>query len=183
MSETNSLERRYVRAALHAFAKRGYFGTTMNHIADEAGVSQPRISQVFDGKLSAYLAAHEVALDVVLGSFREVEASTSFDPAAVGRTFLQLLHDNPDMIMVVLHTVSSGQAEPRIADAARQALGQLSDLLADRFAATPQQIRDFLASGFFTMILVGSGLPDPEATASLNKVAEVTPGVIPPEQG
>ena len=155
----------------------------MNHIADEAGVSQPRISQVFDGKLSAYLAAHEVALDVVLGSFDEVDASKKFDPAVVGRAFRGLLHDNPDMIMVVLHTVSSGQAEPRIADAARQSLGRLTDLLADKFGATPQQSRDFLASGFFTMILVGSGLPDPEATDSLSKVVEVTPGVLPPSQG
>lgn len=183
MSETKSLERRYVRAALHAFAKRGYFGTTMNHIADEAGVSQPRISQVFDGKLSAYLAAHEVALEVVVGAFDEVEATQTFDPAAVGGAFLRLLHDNPDMIMVVLHTVSSGQAEPRIADAARGALGQLTDLLANKFGATPQQTRDFLASGFFTMILVGSGLPDPEAADSLTRVAEVTPGVLAPGQG
>lgn len=172
------MERRYIRSALRAFAKRGFFGTTMNHIADEAGVSQPRISQVFDGKLSAYLAAHEIAINAVIEAFEQAPTARTFDPAKVGHVITDLLASNPAVVMMTLHTVCSGQAEPRIADAAREALGNLTEILVNKHKASPAQARDFLATGFFTMILISSGLPDPEATDSLAKVAEITPGVV-----
>ena|GEM_PF-658055 len=182
VTETNELDRRYVRAALRAFARGGYFGTTMNHIADEAGVSQPRVSQVFDGKLSAYLAAHDLALSVVMASFDEVHPDRShFDPAAAGATFLTLLRDRPEVIMIVLHTVTAGSVEPRLADAARAALAKLSDMLVDRFGATPKQAADFLATGFLTMILSSAHI-GPDDPANLRAVAAVVPRALARQQ-
>lgn len=182
MTESNELDRRYVRAALRAFARGGYFGTTMNHIADEAGVSQPRVSQVFDGKLSAYLAAHDLALSIVLDSFGEVEPdATGFDPKHVGKSFMILLHERPEVIMVVLHTVTAGSVEPRLAEAARAALATLADLLLERFGASPAQAADFLATGFLTMILSSAqiGADDSE---NLQALAAAVPGVLPSER-
>lgn len=176
---TNELERRYVAAALRAFARRGYFGTTMNHIAEEAGVSQPRISQVFDGKLSAYLAANEVALDAVIAAFEQCPPAETFDPAAVGQGFVTLLRSDPDKIRLVLHSVSAGTGDPAIGAAARQSLGILSEMLVNRYHATPDQARDFLARGLFSIILIAAGLPTEEATPALRAMARVTPGVDP----
>lgn len=177
MTANTELERRYVAAALRAFARRGYFGTTMNHIADEASVSQPRISQVFDGKLSAYLAAHEVALATLIAAFEQCPPSDTFDPTVVRESFLSLLKDEPAKMRLVLHSVSAGTGDPEIGQAARQALSRLADLLADRFGATPEQSRDFLAAGLFITILVSSGLPNADASPALAAVARVTPGI------
>ncbi len=149
----------------------------MNHIADEAGVSQPRISQVFDGKLSAYLAAHEVSLAALIAAFEQCPPSDTFDPLVVREGFLSLLKDEPAKMRLVLHSVSAGTGDPEIGQAARRALSSLTDLLADRFGATPEESRDFLARGLFITILVSTGLPSADASPALAAVVRVTSGV------
>lgn len=169
-----------MRAALRAFARGGYFGTTMNHIADEAGVSQPRVSQVFDGKLAAYLAAHDLALSVVLDAFHSAPVDPDV-PALdrIGPAFMALLHERPEVILIALHTVTDSSIEPRLATAARQTLETLSDLLINRFGATPAAAAEFLGTGFLAMVLAAAhvGPDDPDG---LRAVAATLPGVLPP---
>ena len=55
-----------LEAALAAFSENGYHATSMDDIAERAGVSKPVLYQHFDSKLDLYLAlAARVADDVV----------------------------------------------------------------------------------------------------------------------
>jgi AcrR family transcriptional regulator len=52
--------------ALHLFAERGYTATTMDDIAEAAGVTKPLLYQHFSSKRSLYLElAHSVARDLL----------------------------------------------------------------------------------------------------------------------
>lgn len=124
----------------------------MNHIGDEAGVSQPRISQVFDGKESAYLAAHEIARDAIAQSFRDTAGDT-FDPVGTGLRFRELLATRPEVVMMVLHTGSAAYSVPAIAEAGQLAWNQLTAVLLEECSATPEQARDFLGRGMVVMML------------------------------
>lgn len=156
-------ERRYVSAALRAFGQRGYFGTTMNHIADEAGVSQPRISQVFAGKEHAFITAVDLATTIANRTIREAfEAADAtraasgqepgFDPWLVGGAMRDLIAERPEVVMIALHTASAARAVPAIAAAHRHGLASMSDELT-ACGASPEEAAAFIRSGFFLMAL------------------------------
>ncbi len=160
---TTTPERRYVTAALRAFGRGGYFGTTMNHIADEAGVSQPRISQVFAGKEHAFICAVDLATDISNRALREACARIgAFDSARVGAAMREMIMDRPEVLMIALHTASAASAVPTIAAAHRRGLAQMTDELTAG-GADPAQAAAFIRSGFFLMALHSAGVPEHHA--------------------
>ncbi|MDN5725127.1 MAG: TetR/AcrR family transcriptional regulator [Propionibacteriales bacterium] len=154
----NLVERKYVDAAVAAFADKGFFGTTMNDIADAAGVSQPRISQVFDGKESAFLLAHAEARAITLEGLQGV-ASKPFDPARIGSAVLTLLQKNRPAMLLVLHAATASSV-PAIGAECRAVIGSIITLLIEECGATPSEARDFLATGFLSMVLASTEVFD-----------------------
>lgn len=151
MHDPVQLDPRYVEAALRAFARRGYFGTTMQNIADELGLTQARVSQVFDGKLSAFLAARRLALEVVLDVLRE--RPPPFDPAATMAALHELTERRPEVLMIVLHTFSAASAVEEIAELQRSLLVTVFRLLVDQLGATPEQATALIQQALLAVVL------------------------------
>lgn len=66
--------RQLLDVALTAFAEHGYHGTSMNGVAEAAGVTKPVLYQHFGSKRELFL---EVLSDVAAGMRRTVRAATS----------------------------------------------------------------------------------------------------------
>lgn len=93
-----------LEVALEIFARQGYHGTSMNEVADAAGVTKPVLYQHFDSKRDLFLAL----LEMVGGQL--IEAITKAAAAApdgkrqteVGfRAYFRWVHDSHDAFMLL----------------------------------------------------------------------------------
>ena len=80
-SEPDSRER-ILKAAMHAFAERGFDGATTRDIAGRAGVNQGLIKYYFDGKLKLWRAAVDCAFE----ELRATMADTLGDATLIDET-------------------------------------------------------------------------------------------------
>lgn len=142
----------YADAAIRAFARGGgYHGTTLNDIAIQAGVTQPRISQVYGNKLDAFLEAHQRAADTILEHL-QAAVEVPFDADKVARRYLELLDGHRDMLLVVQFAVSAAVV-PEIGRAARAMMARVWSLLIEA-GATPTEAKDFVSMGMLLQSLV-----------------------------
>lgn len=119
--------RTYAEAAIRAFASSGgYHGTTLDGVARHAGVTQPRISQVYGSKIGAFLAAHDLAVERLVTAI--TAPTVSWDDIAERHTnemrvvFGAWVTDNPEvraaaehgLEILALHLDAIGAAPDRI---------------------------------------------------------------------
>lgn len=142
----SSRQAEVVQAAIRAFARKGYGGTTLADIAAEAGVSQPRISQIFGNKETAFLRAHAMASDEVLGLI-ERNAEPPYSMTKLGAGYLPMLQHRPEVLMMVFQTLTSAYV-PSIGAAARHAINELTKLITERAGGTKEDAVRFLERGF-----------------------------------
>src|SRR3954451_25080349 len=94
-------------AAIRAFARSGYVGTSTDVVAREAGVSQPYVVRMFGTKLDLFLAVFEGAAERIRTTFQDVldddGPGRPFDPdsdddwARLGAAYTDLLADRDFM--------------------------------------------------------------------------------------
>lgn len=148
LSKTRRLE--YAQAATRAFARRGgYHGATLNDIAIEAGVTQPRISQVYGHKLDAFLEAYEFATGALLESWADCEPKpdqTGWE-RDLGEWYRNSVPQDRDKLLVVQYAISAAGKEPRVGDAVRQFTDHLWRLLTLERKLSAEQAAKVLARG------------------------------------
>lgn len=138
--------RRMLTAMADAMTRKGYAGTTVTDVIEGAGVSRETFYQQFSSKLACYLAAFDVAADIVVHTLRDGRArgGTPLEQFehAVDRS-IDLLAAEPAYARVVLVEVHAAGPEAmarhaalrsRIVDALADLLGATGDK--DRFACT-----------------------------------------------
>jgi AcrR family transcriptional regulator len=90
--------------AVEVFARQGYHGTSMNDVADAAGVTKPVLYQHFDSKRDLYLALLEEAGRHLLVT---IQAATSVLPDGKAQTeagfraYFQWVHDDHDAFLLL----------------------------------------------------------------------------------
>ncbi|WP_256838350.1 TetR/AcrR family transcriptional regulator [Ornithinimicrobium faecis] len=72
--------------AQEAFVDSGYHATSMDEIADRAGVSKPVLYQHFDGKLELYLGLLETQSDLLIDRLEAALASSDDNAERIGAT-------------------------------------------------------------------------------------------------
>ncbi|NNG37900.1 TetR/AcrR family transcriptional regulator [Flexivirga sp. ID2601S] len=137
--------RRMLDAAVQAFARGGYHGATTAEVARYAGVSQPRIIQVFGTKLELFLEAHRYAGDLMLEAFA-ANLRPPFDAQSVGRTYTDLVMRRPELSLMIFNAFTAAD-EPRIAQEARRLFLEIVQLLREQGGAGDQELSAFLARG------------------------------------
>lgn len=128
-------------AATTAFARRGYFGTTTNEVALEAGISQPYVVQYFGSKESLFLQVHERAGRIVTEQMRSV-ATASETMSTFTADYKRVVVD-PKLLLVIMHAIFSASVES-IGDRARKLFVLMYEILTQEAGATPEQAHDFL---------------------------------------
>lgn len=150
-----------VQAATRAFAQGGYAGTSTDHVAKEAGVSQPYVVRLFGTKLDLFLEVFARACGRIEESFQAVLDERAFDPESeedrhrLGRAYLDLLADR-DFLQVMMHGFTAGSVQPQIAAAARERMASIFAAL-QRTGWGDVEVRDFIAHGMLLNVLLSIG--------------------------
>ncbi|GEM_PF-1484830 len=116
-----------VAAALKAFAAKNYDGASMADIARAAGITKRAIYRHFPSKRELFYAVrNEVYTAIVENLWRELPPARDFTELAdlLMRAHLRFCEENPDMLRIVVNTVSEA--------AAREFQENIESLLADR---------------------------------------------------
>src|SRR5918911_87649 len=98
----SAVERRaeIIEIAIEHFAMHGYNGTSTDHVAREAGISQPYLFRLFGTKRELFLACHEEMHARIAGTF--AEAARGLPPeermAAMGHSYTALLEDRTTLL-------------------------------------------------------------------------------------
>ena len=145
-------------AATRAFATGGYAGTSTDHVAKEAGVSQPYVVRMFGTKLELFLEVLGRACASIDEAFAAVIASDDFDPETgdvqLGTAYTELLADS-DLLRVMMHGFATG-GTPEIAAAARAGMAKIYATLQGT-GWDNERVRDFLAVGMLLNVLLSMG--------------------------
>ena len=149
-----------VLAAVTAFARGGYAGTTTDQIAELASVSQPYVIRLFGTKRALFLAAAQHATSRIEQRFREAAAEQA-DLESLGYAFDDLLAER-ELITLLLHGFAAG-ADPELGPTVRECLGRIYRTVRGLTGAGPVETGDFLALGMLLVVLGAMRIIGPDA--------------------
>ncbi|CUR57101.1 Transcriptional regulator, TetR family [metagenome] len=150
-------------AAMRAFARSGYAGTSTDAVAREAGVSQPYVVRIFGTKLDLFLEVFTLATARIGAAFEAVLAEAPFDPDSeedwerMGMAYTGLLADR-DFLLVMMHGFSAAGI-PEIGARARQGMAAIFEIL-KRTGCTDDTARDFVAQGMLLNVMIAIRAPE-----------------------
>jgi len=141
-------------AAMRAFGRTGYFGTSTAEIAREAGISQGYVLHLFGTKEKLFLAALACAGDVIVAQMKDISLE-KFDLSrftdSYGRTVLD------ETVMFVLLQGFATCSVPSVGAYVRELLAAMYEVLVDRADTTPEEARDYLARGLLINTVLAMG--------------------------
>ncbi|MBB5631846.1 AcrR family transcriptional regulator [Cryobacterium mesophilum] len=146
-----------LRAATTAFAQRGYFGTSTARVAQEAGVSQPYVIQVFGTKEALFLEVLDRAGDIIVRQMESIGLDT-FDLSRFTDAFRHTVLE--ESVMFVLQQGFAASAVPAVGAYVRGLLARMYGVLVDHANATPEEARDYLARGLLINTVLAMGYRD-----------------------
>jgi len=147
-----------LEAAGVEFAATGLAGTRLETIAGRAGISHPRIVQVFGSKQKLFLEVVHAAFDRIEAAFDGAEP----DLAALGVAYVRLLQHDPTVGLVVLQGYAAAADEP-VREAVRRRHLALMASIARLTGADARRIRTFFATGLVQTVSAALDLPDRRA--------------------
>src|SRR6266542_3587272 len=140
--------------AVQVFARQGFHGTSMNDVAEVAGVTKPVLYQHFDSKQDLYLALMRDAGESMLAT---IAAATAHAPTGRAKTeagfaaYFHWVSDHPDAFLLLFGTRAS--RDEQSTDAIRRltnlAAGAIEALIV---ADIPADHRRTLAHGLVGMV-------------------------------
>ncbi|HHV22243.1 MAG TPA: TetR/AcrR family transcriptional regulator [Propionibacterium sp.] len=144
-------------AAIRAFARKGYGGSTLADIAVEAGVSQPRISQVFGTKENAFVEAYLKAAGEILDMIR-AHAQPPYERKDLGDAYQALVNRRPEIFLMIFQGLTSFYV-PAIGRTCRWLITEIVDIVTGS-GGTPEDARDLLERAFFVHAMMASAMVD-----------------------
>ena len=149
-----------VVAAVTAFTRGGYAGTTTDQVARLAGGSQPYVIRLFGTKQELFLATLKYATNRIEQRFRAADA-TQADLECLGAAYDDLVAER-ELITVLLHGFATG-TDPEIGPVVRQCFGRIYTTVRELTGAGPDESRDFMASGMLWTVLGAMKILGPDA--------------------
>lgn len=150
-------------AAMRAFARGGYAGTSTDAVAREAGVSQPYVVRIFGSKLTLFLEVFDRATGRIGDAFRGVLLDGPFDAEKeadwdrLGLAYTELLRDR-NLLAVMMHGMVSGWV-PEIGAHSRRAMSNIFGILKTT-GCTDEQARMFVAEGMLMNVMLAMEAPE-----------------------
>ncbi|MDI9924916.1 TetR/AcrR family transcriptional regulator [Rhodococcus sp. IEGM 1341] len=162
-------------AAMRAFARGGYAGTSTDAVAKEAGVSQPYVVRMFGTKVELFRLVFQRSVDGIMAAFDAVLAAGPLDPdddstwANLGSAYADLVADR-DLLMVMMHGFGAGSV-PEIGRAAREGMGAIYSQIHAGTGCSEDQARQFIAHGMLLNVLMSmQALEHPNDSAGLHEM-------------
>lgn len=159
-----------IAAATKEFGARGYAGTSTQSIAEQVGVSQPYLFQLFDTKKDIFIAAVRACFTRVISVFesaaKEARKETS-DPLeildAMGHSYMDMLRDR-DMLKLQLQAYAACD-DPDIQRVVRDEWTHLYESVAKASGADEGALHAWFAEGM--LLNVAASIGDLDSAISL----------------
>ena len=148
-----------LEAALTEFAARGLDGTSTEHVAQRAGISQPYLFRLFPTKKALFLALVERCFRRVEDTFTAAAGDLTGDEAmtAMADSYTRLLDDRT--LLLLQMQIYAACSDPEIRDATRAAYKHLWEMV-ERITGLPfQTVVDFFAIGMLMNVAAAMDLP------------------------
>ena len=146
-------------AAVAEFAARGLAGTSTEHVARVAGISQPYLFRLFPTKKALFLALVDRCFRQVAAAFEAAAADRVGEDAldAMAGAYHQLLKDRT--LLLLQMQAYAACDDPEIRDATRTGFRELW-FLAERLSGVPyERIVTFFATGMLLNVAAAMDLP------------------------
>jgi len=150
-------------AALRRFAERGYHGTTIADVANEARISPAYVSKLYPRKEMLFVAALEECFARVREALAQgADAAESDDAEAVldamGEAYADLIADR-SLLMLQVHAQSVADVS-EIGDGLRAGLRLVTEFATERSGANDDGVQRFIAYGQLCHLIVTANLDD-----------------------
>ena len=163
MARQSAEERResILDAALIEFAARGLHGTSTEHIAKRAGISQPYVFRLFGTKQSLFAEACRRCMREVTDAMGAAAEGKSGEDAlhAMGAAYIGYLATEPRRLMLQMQMYAAC-AEPEIREVAQGGYGELVRFVEGRTGAGAGRISRFFGKGMLTNVLAAMEVKD-----------------------
>ncbi|MBT2484306.1 MULTISPECIES: TetR/AcrR family transcriptional regulator [unclassified Microbacterium] len=148
-------------AAVTAFARAGYHGTTVADVAREAKISPAYAFKLYSGKEALFIAALEACFDAILVALED-GADAAAEPTpdgileAMGDAYAALISDR-SLLMLQVHAQSVADI-PEIGAALRTGLGRVTTFAQSRSGGSDDDVQRFIAYGQLCHLIVTTQL-------------------------
>lgn len=149
-------------AAMEEYGRSGMHATSVEVIADRAGVSQPYIFRLFGTKNDLIVAAiehHTVGLRQAFRDAVEQRDPGSSPLEAMAVAYIDLMTNDVNSLRCQLHTWAAG-SDPAIKDVAQRTYREIWEDIAELSGATADEVRDFMGHGMLLTVLASLDLTD-----------------------
>ena len=155
MARKSAGERReeIIEIAFRHFAEGGYYGTSTEAIAREAGISQPYLFRLFRTKKELFLACSDHCFAQVADVFREAVSGVPEGERmiAMGHAYEQELLPNRHALMFQMQAYST--SEPEIRAHVREGYIQLTGIAAGLAGVPRDDMWHFFAHGMMLNVV------------------------------
>ncbi|WP_345038974.1 helix-turn-helix domain-containing protein [Streptomyces sannanensis] len=155
-----------IRAAMHEFARGGYYGTSTEAIAKRVGVSQPYLFRLFPNKQAIFLAAAARCQEDTRRVFEEASEGLHGEEAlhAMANAYMGLINEDPDRLLLQMQvyvTVAAAEVagDHEFGETVRAGWMKLWDAVHLPLGADVGETTTFLACGMLVNTLVAMGFP------------------------
>lgn len=154
-----AVRRASILAAAEAeFARNGLAGGRLDAIAERAGISHPRVVQMFGSKKKLFLEIVDVTFDKIEAAFDNAEPTL----IGLGDAYVELLRREHTIGLVMLQGFA-GSADPDVQEAVRRRHLALMATIARLTGADPFQVRTFFATGLIQTVSTALELSEQRA--------------------
>ena len=142
-----------LRAAVHVFAKAGYYGTSTEDVAKAAGISQPYLFRLFPTKRALFIALVEHGFGRVRNAFALAVGDLAGEAAmnAMAEAYGELLRDRNEL-MLQMHCYAACE-DPEIADVVRREFGRLWREVVRHSGADDEEMQKFFSMGMLMNVM------------------------------
>lgn len=147
-----------IEAAEVEFARNGLAGGRLDAIAERAGISHPRIVQMFGTKKKLFLEVVDVVFAKIEAAFERAQPTLP----ALGNAYLKLLRRERTVGLVMLQGYAAA-ADGDVQEAVRRHHLELMKSIATLTGADASRVRTFFATGLVQTVSTALELSDQRA--------------------
>ncbi|MEO6605385.1 MAG: helix-turn-helix domain-containing protein [Aeromicrobium sp.] len=151
-----------LEAALEEYGRAGMHATSVEVIADRAGVSQPYIFRLFGTKndlIAAVIVHHTTELRKAFREAVEQRDEGASPLEAMALAYLGFMNDDVNSLRCQLHTWAAA-SDPAIKDVAQRTYREIWEDIAELSGATADEVRDFMGHGMLLTVLASLDLTE-----------------------
>jgi AcrR family transcriptional regulator len=147
-------------AALEEYGRSGMHATSVEAIADRAGVSQPYIFRLFGTKndlIAEVIEHHTAGLRQAFKNAVEQRDADTSPLEAMALAYLGFMNEDVNSLRCQLHTWAAA-SDPAIKDVAQRTYREIWEDIAELSGATADEVRDFMGHGMLLTVLASLDL-------------------------